>query len=119
MDLEQLNKIDISNAAQVKELQTFLKTRGYYNGPIDGKWGGGKALKGRDATQRAEVARIAANPKITSEAANAQMRGMRSARNAVTGAQFGATHVAHSLSGRCLHAREAIAVRGWPLFNWR
>lgn len=41
MDLEQLNKIDTSNAAQVKELQIFLKTRGYYSGPIDGKWGGG------------------------------------------------------------------------------
>jgi hypothetical protein len=41
MDLEQLNKIDTSNPDQVKALQTFLKTRGYYNGPIDGKWGGG------------------------------------------------------------------------------
>ncbi len=151
MDLEQLNKIDTSNAAQVKALQTFLKSRGYYNGPIDGKWGGGttegavklrtdltttantardtavanqqasdptnnairgateigpyvggmaagagvghaigKGLKNQDIDQRAATKSIASNSKITSEAANAQMRGMRTARNAVTGAQFGA-----------------------------
>lgn len=41
MDLEQLNSIDTTNPAQVKQLQQFLKSRGYYTGPIDGKWGGG------------------------------------------------------------------------------
>lgn len=43
MDLEKLNSIDTTKPDQVKELQQFLKTRGYYNGPktdIDGKWGG-------------------------------------------------------------------------------
>src|SRR5687767_2394885 len=41
MDLEKLNSIDTTKADDVKALQSFLKTRGYYNGPIDGKWGGG------------------------------------------------------------------------------
>jgi hypothetical protein len=41
MDLKKLNAININNPAEIKELQQFLKSRGYYNGPIDGKWGGG------------------------------------------------------------------------------
>lgn len=149
MDLEQLNKIDTSNVAQVKALQTFLKTRGYYNGPIDGKWGGGttegavklrtdltnaantnrdtavanreandptnnairgateigpyvggmavgagvghaigSGLKAQDTAQRTSIKSIAADPRITTDAANAQMRSMRTARNAVSAAQF-------------------------------
>ena len=41
MDLKQLDSIDTDNAAEVKKLQKFLKSRGYYQGPEDGKWGGG------------------------------------------------------------------------------
>jgi hypothetical protein len=41
MDLEKLNSINTNDPAQVKALQQFLKSRGYYTGPIDGKWGGG------------------------------------------------------------------------------
>jgi hypothetical protein len=41
MDLKQLDSIDTSNAAEVKKLQEFLRSRGFYKGPIDGKWGGG------------------------------------------------------------------------------
>lgn len=51
---------------------------------------GAKALKGQDAAQRAAVHDIATNPKISSEAARGQLRSMRTSRNAVTGAQFGA-----------------------------
>ncbi len=61
MNLEKLNSLDINNAGQVKELQQFLKSRGYYNGPIDGKWGGGTtdgAVKLRtDLTNTANTAR--------------------------------------------------------------
>jgi hypothetical protein len=41
MTLDELNRIDVGDPAQVKALQNFLKSRGYYNGAIDGKWGGG------------------------------------------------------------------------------
>lgn len=41
MDLKQLDSIDTNNAAEVKKLQEFLRSRGFYKGPIDGKWGGG------------------------------------------------------------------------------
>jgi hypothetical protein len=41
MTLDELNRIDVNDPAQVKALQNFLKSRGYYNGPLDGKWGGG------------------------------------------------------------------------------
>ena len=71
MDLEQLNKIDTSNAAQVKELQTFLKTRGYYSGPIDGKWGGGTtegAVKLR--TDLANTANTTRDTAIANQQAN-------------------------------------------------
>lgn len=151
MNLDQLNNIDTANPDQVKALQIFLKTRGYYAGPIDGKWGGGttqgavklredltnaantsrdtaianqeandpvnnairgateigpygigmgagatvghfggRALKEQDAAQRAEVKRIAADQRITGDVAKTQLRGMRTNRNAVTGAQFAA-----------------------------
>ncbi len=41
MTLDELNKVDVNSPEQVKALQNFLKSRGYYNGGIDGKWGGG------------------------------------------------------------------------------
>lgn len=41
MTLDELNRIDVGSPDQVKALQNFLKSRGYYNGAIDGKWGGG------------------------------------------------------------------------------
>jgi hypothetical protein len=40
MTLDELNKIDVNDPAQVKALQNFLKSRGYYSKGIDGKWGG-------------------------------------------------------------------------------
>lgn len=167
MDLEQLNKIDTSNAEQVKALQTFLKTRGYYNGPVDGKWGGGttegtvklrndlttaattsrdtavanqqandptnNAIRGAtelapygigaatgigagfleayglrnfDKAKSAQVSAIAANPNISGEAANAQMRGIRSARNITTATQFLAPA---ALLGSAEYLRRGIA----------
>lgn len=41
MTLDELNAVDTKDPAAVKTLQEFLKSRGYYKGPIDGKWGGG------------------------------------------------------------------------------
>jgi len=61
MTLDELNKIDVNDPNQVKALQNFLKSRGYYNGAIDGKWGGGtidgvKSLR-TDLRNDAEVRR--------------------------------------------------------------
>ena len=41
MTLDELNQINVDDPAQVKALQSFLKSRGYYAGPLDSKWGGG------------------------------------------------------------------------------
>ncbi len=80
MDLEQLNRIDTSNPEQVKALQTFLKTRGYYNGAIDGKWGGGTtegSVKHRNdltAAQNNNVT-ISNNNRIANDPTNNAIRG--------------------------------------------
>lgn len=85
MDLEQLNAININDKEQVKGLQQFLKTRGYYNGPIDGKWGGGTtegAVKLRGDLQNA------ANTNL--EISRNQVTASDPTRNAIRGAtEFG------------------------------
>lgn len=68
MTLDELNQININDTGQIKALQTFLKSRGYYSGGIDGKWGGGtvdgvKSLRGdlqTEAQTKAETARAGA-----------------------------------------------------------
>jgi hypothetical protein len=56
MTLDELNSVNVNDPAAVKALQGFLRSRGYYSGPIDGKWGGGtiegvKTLRGDLQTQ--------------------------------------------------------------------
>jgi hypothetical protein len=56
MTLDELNQVDVNDPAQVKALQAFLRSRGYYSGKVDGNWGGGtidgvKALRGDLQTQ--------------------------------------------------------------------
>lgn len=71
MDLKKLNAIDVNNPAQVKELQQFLKARGYYAGPVDGKWGG-KTTEGAVAlrTDLAEENKTARDTALANERAN-------------------------------------------------
>ena len=117
MDLEQLNKIDTSNAAQVKALQTFLKTRGYYNGPIDGKWGGGTtegAVKLRtDLTTASNTARdtAVANQEANDPTNNA-IRGATEVAPYAVGAGlgfYGGHKMTQSLEGKNAAARQDIS----------
>jgi len=61
MTLDELNQINVSDPEAVKALQTFLRSRGYYSGKVDGKWQdktieGVKTLRG-DLQQQASTQR--------------------------------------------------------------
>lgn len=55
--MDNLETIDPQNPDAVKKVQIWLRSRGYYNGPIDGKWGSGTttaiaAMRQEEATQQ-------------------------------------------------------------------
>lgn len=110
MDLEKLNSININNAAQVKELQQFLKTRGYYNGPIDGKWGGGTTegavkLRGDLTTARDANVRISENQVIANDPTRNAIRGATEIGPYVGGAVVGAA--AGHFGARAMNTKDA------------
>jgi hypothetical protein len=80
MTLDELNRVDVNDPAQVKALQNFLKSRGYYSKGLDGKWGGDtveavKALRGdlqaESVNRRAEAEARAAENSPAAEATRA------------------------------------------------
>lgn len=74
MDLDKLNAVDTKNPAAVKELQEFLKTRGYYTGPIDGKWGGGTTEgAGKLRTDLMETAKTARDTAVANQETNSPL----------------------------------------------
>jgi hypothetical protein len=85
MDLEKLNAVDTSNPAAVKELQTFLKSRDYYKGPIDGKWGGGTTEgAGKLRADLMDTAKVARDTAVANQETNSPLN------NALRGAtEFG------------------------------
>lgn len=80
MTLDELNRIDVNDPNQVKALQNFLKSRGYYSKGIDGKWGGDtieavKSLRGdlqtESGNRRVEAESRAAENSPAAEATRA------------------------------------------------
>jgi hypothetical protein len=92
MTLDELNAVDTKDAAAVKTLQEFLKSRGYYKGKIDGTWGGG-TTDGADKLRNdlMETAKIARD-KAVAEQGTAQTTAESNSplNNALRGAtEFG------------------------------
>ena len=87
MDIQQLNAIDTTNPEEVKGLQTFLRSRGYYNGPIDGKWGGGTTEgAGRlraDLMEMARASRETAQSNVEAEKLKGQQQREKMAMEAI------------------------------------
>lgn len=109
MDLKQLDSIDTSNAAEVKKLQEFLRSRGFYKGPIDGKWGGGTtegAVKLRDElkTNANTELQISNNQREANDPVNNAIRGATEVGPYAAGATIGAG-LGH-LGARALKAQD-------------
>ncbi len=95
MDLKQLDSIDTNNAAEVKKLQEFLRSRGFYKGPLDGKWGGGTtegAVKLRDELKSARDTelQISNNQREANDPVNNAIRGATEIGPYAAGATIGA-----------------------------
>lgn len=95
MDLKQLDSIDTNNAAEVKKLQEFLRSRGFYKGPIDGKWGGGttEAAGSLRKELRDDIAtnlQISNNQREANDPVNNAIRGATEVGPYAAGATIGA-----------------------------
>ena len=77
MTLDELNQIDVNDPAAVKQLQTFQRSRGYYSGPVDGKWGDAtiKGVTGLRGDLQAESAnqRAGAEARASENSAGSQL----------------------------------------------
>lgn len=110
MDLKQLDSIDTSNAAEVKKLQEFLRSRGFYKGPIDGKWGGGTtegAVKLREELKDTlnTNLQISNNQREANDPVNNAIRGATEVGPYAAGATIGAG-LGH-LGAKALKAQDA------------
>lgn len=108
MTLDELNQINVNDPAAIKALQTFLRSRGYYSGAVDGKWGGAtiegvKALRGDLQTESANRRGEAEAQAQTEAARNSPARMAKEAGPYAGGALAGL------LTGRAISRKNAAA----------
>src|SRR3972149_5091048 len=94
MTLDELNQVDVNDPNQVKALQNFLKSRGYYAKAIDGKWGGDtieavKSLRADFQTESSNRTRTAEAGAETEKARNSWERVAQEVGPYVGGAAAG------------------------------